>query len=98
MLLSEDLPVTPDSTTSEAKSRLKEASHLINQLVRFHPKLFAIAVSGATLFALCTVASSIGLRWMIDRVILVRFEQNIVDPIVAYHLHATRASALTSNE
>jgi len=71
--------VTPDSTTSEAKSRLKEASHLINQLVRFHPKLFAIAVSGATLFALCTVASSIGLRWMIDRVILVRFEQNIVD-------------------
>ena len=71
--------MTPDSTTSEAKSRLKEASHLINQLVRFHPKLFAIAVSGATLFALCTVASSIGLRWMIDRVILVRFEQNIVD-------------------
>jgi len=79
VLLSEDLPVTPDSTTSEAKSRLKEASHLINQLVRFHPKLFAIAVSGATLFALCTVASSIGLRWMIDRVILVRFEQNIID-------------------
>jgi ABC-type multidrug transport system fused ATPase/permease subunit len=79
VILSEDLPVTPDSTTSEAKSRLKEASHLINQLVRFHPKLFAIAVSGATLFALCTVASSIGLRWMIDRVILVRFEQNIID-------------------
>ena len=71
--------MTPDSTTSEAKSRLKEASHLINQLVRFHPKLFAIAVSGATLFALCTVASSIGLRWMIDRVILVRFEQDVID-------------------
>ena len=71
--------MTPDSTTSEAKSRLKEASHLINQLVRFHPKLFAIAVAGATLFALCTVASSIGLRWMIDRVILVRFEQNVID-------------------
>ena len=79
MHLTEDLPVTPDSTTTEAKSRLKEASHLINQLVRFHPKLFITAVSGATLFALCTVASSIGLRWMIDRVILVRFEQNIVD-------------------
>ena len=71
--------MTPDSTTSEAKSRLREASHLINQLVRFHPKLFAIAVSGATLFALFTVASSIGLRWMIDRVILVRFEQNVTD-------------------
>ena len=79
MHLTEDLPVTPDSTTTEAKSRLKEASHLINRLVRFHPKLFITAVSGATLFALCTVASSIGLRWMIDRVILVRFEQNIVD-------------------
>ena len=79
MHLTEDLPVTPDSTTTEAKSRLKEASQLINQLVRFHPKLFIIAVSGATLFALCTVASSIGLRWMIDRVILVRFEQNTID-------------------
>ena len=79
MHLTEDLPVTPDSTTTEAKSRLKEASHLINRLVRFHPKLFITAVSGATLFALCTVASSIGLRWMIDRVLLVRFEQNIVD-------------------
>jgi ABC-type multidrug transport system fused ATPase/permease subunit len=79
VLLSEDLPVTPDSTANEAKSRLKEASLLINQLVRFHPKLFAIAVAGATLFALCTVASSIGLRWMIDRVILVRFEQNVID-------------------
>ena len=79
MHLTEDLPVTPDSTTTEAKGRLKEASQLINQLVRFHPKLFIIAVSGATLFAICTVASSIGLRWMIDRVILLRFEQNTID-------------------
>ena len=38
-----------------------------------------IAVSGAALFAICTVASSIGLKWMIDRVILVRFEKGEVD-------------------
>ena len=66
--------VTRDSTKADAKGRLGEAAQLIREVVRFHPRLFLIAVLGAALFAVCTVASSIGLKWMIDRVILVRFE------------------------
>ncbi|MDA2968523.1 MAG: ABC transporter ATP-binding protein [Actinomycetota bacterium] len=71
--------MTEDSVKSDAKGRLREASQLLRQVVRFHPRLFIIAVSGAALFAICTVASSVGLRWMIDRVILVRFERGEVD-------------------
>ena len=75
----EEKPVTEDSAKSDAKGRLREAAQLLRQVVRFHPRLFIIAVSGAALFAICTVASSVGLRWMIDRVILVRFERGEVD-------------------
>lgn len=75
----DEKPVTEDSVKSDAKGRLREAAQLLRQVVRFHPRLFIIAVSGAALFAICTVASSIGLRWMIDRVILVRFERGEVD-------------------
>ena len=71
--------VTRDSAKADAKGRLGEAAKLVNQIVRFHPRLFVIAVSGAALFAICTVASSVGLKWMIDRVILVRFEKGEVD-------------------
>ena len=71
--------VTRDSAKADAKGRLAEAAKLVNQIVRFHPRLFVIAVSGAALFAICTVASSIGLKWVIDRVILVRFEKGEID-------------------
>lgn len=79
MVLIANNDVTADSAKKEAKGRLKEALELIREVVKYHPRLFIIAVSGAALFAICTVASSIGLRWMIDRVILVRFEQGIID-------------------
>jgi len=77
--LVDETAVTPDSAKIAAKGRLKEAFDLVNKIVRFHPRLFITAVSGAALFAICTVGSSIGLRWMIDRVILVRFEQGQLD-------------------
>lgn len=38
------------------------------------PGSFAGAVTGAVVFAVCTVASSIAVRWVIDEVILPRFE------------------------
>ncbi|MDA0285781.1 MAG: ABC transporter ATP-binding protein [Actinobacteria bacterium] len=79
MQLVDETAVTPDSAKIAAKGRLKEAFDLVNKIVRFHPRLFITAVSGAALFAICTVGSSIGLRWMIDRVILVRFEQGQLD-------------------
>ncbi|CAN5669875.1 ABC transporter ATP-binding protein [soil metagenome] len=43
-------------------------------MVAMHPRTFAVAVSGAALFALCTVASSVAVRWVIDHVIVPRFE------------------------
>ena len=63
----------------DADSRLVEALQLIRAIVKFHPRLFIIAVTGAAVFAVCTVGSSIGVRWMVDRVILVRFEQGRLD-------------------
>ena len=64
---------------STADSRLREAFQLIRVIVKFHPRLFAIAVSGAAVFAICTVGSSIGVRWMVDRVILIRFNEGELD-------------------
>ncbi len=43
-------------------------------IIRMHPRLFAIAVGGAFLFALATVASSVAIEWVIDNVIVPRFE------------------------
>ena len=44
-----------------------------------HPRLFFTAVGGAAVFALCTVASSGAIRWVIDHVIVARFEEGGVD-------------------
>jgi ATP-binding cassette subfamily B protein len=43
------------------------------ELVRLHRVLFAVAVLGASVFAICTVASSIAVQWVIDNVIVPRF-------------------------
>jgi ATP-binding cassette, subfamily B, bacterial len=58
--------------------RARRAVHLIWSMVRLHPRVFAVAVSGAAVFALCTVASSYAVRWVIDEVILPRFEEGSV--------------------
>jgi ATP-binding cassette subfamily B protein len=47
-------------------------------LVGYHPRLFAIAVSGAAVFAVCTVASSAVLQWVTDEVIVPRFDEGDV--------------------
>jgi ATP-binding cassette, subfamily B, bacterial len=73
-----DVSDIPESSSS-ADSRLKEAFQLIRVIVKFHPRLFFIAVSGAAVFAICTVGSSIGVRWMVDRVILIRFIDGRLD-------------------
>jgi len=46
--------------------------------VRIHPRPFVIAVGGAALFALCTVASAVVLRWVIDHVVDPRLRQGHV--------------------
>lgn len=39
-----------------------------------HPRLFWVSVAGAAIFGLCTVASSKAVEWVVDHVILPRFE------------------------
>jgi ABC-type multidrug transport system fused ATPase/permease subunit len=64
-------PASP-SPRSRAE-RWRTAARLVRDLVRIRPKPFLIAVSGAAVFALCTVASSVVLRWIVDHVIDPRF-------------------------
>ena len=58
--------------------RWRTAARLIRNLVRIHPRPFFIAVTGAAVFALCTVASSIVIRWVIDHVIEPEFSEGDV--------------------
>ena len=60
-------------------SRFAVARSLLRNLLRYHPRPFLIAVSGASLYALCTVASSYGLGFVIDEVVLPRFQSGITD-------------------
>lgn len=43
-----------------------------------HPRTFAVAVAGATVYAAATLASAFVLRWVIDHAIVPRFEQGHV--------------------
>ena len=67
-MVSETLSVTTPGT------RFSRAKNLIVALVSFHTGLVAIAVGGAAVFAMATVASSFGVQQLIDRVILPAFE------------------------
>ncbi len=60
-------------------NRWHVAARLVRDLVRIHPKPFYIAVGGAAVFALCTVASAVVLRWVIDNVIDPRFREGDVE-------------------
>lgn len=55
-------------------NRFSQAKNLILALVSFHRGYFVIAVSGAAVFATATVASSYGVKLLIDDVILPSFE------------------------
>ncbi|MEL6892792.1 MAG: ABC transporter transmembrane domain-containing protein, partial [Actinomycetota bacterium] len=46
-------------------------------MISLHPKLFATSFAGAAVFGLGTVASSFGIGWMIDNVIVERFERDV---------------------
>jgi len=61
-----------------AIGRARRNASFIASMVRMHPRDFSIAVAGAAVFALCTVASSFAIGWVIDEVILPRFEEGDV--------------------
>lgn len=68
-------PVVVDG---ERQSSFRQATALLRTLLGLHPRLFVIAISAASVFALCTVASSIVLRWVTDEVIVPRFDDGRV--------------------
>lgn len=57
-------------------NRFVVAKNLLRALVSFHKGYFVIAVSGAAVFATATVASSYGVKLLIDDVILPAFSQD----------------------
>ena len=63
---------------ADGTSQLRRGFRLILSLVRLQPGSFAVAVSGAAVFAFCTAGSSVGVRWMIDNVVIRRFDEGEV--------------------
>ncbi|NNE11013.1 MAG: hypothetical protein HKN41_02085, partial [Ilumatobacter sp.] len=61
--------------TEHSSRRRRDDLGIVVAMTRLHPRPFTIAVAGAFLFALCTVASSIAVQWAIDHVILPRFDE-----------------------
>lgn len=59
-------------------SRFTRAVGLLQALVSRQPGTFAVAVGGAAVFAFFTAGSSLGVRWMIDNVIVPRFDEGSV--------------------
>jgi ATP-binding cassette subfamily B protein len=58
--------------------RLRRNWTLIRSMLSLHPRSFVFSFVGAAVFAIATVASSFAIRWMIDNVILPRFEDGEV--------------------
>lgn len=61
------------------QSRFRLAISLLRQLLRLHPRPFLIAVAGASIYAICTVASSFGLGYVVDEVIIPRFQKDSIN-------------------
>ncbi len=62
-----------------ARGRLRLAFQLIRALVRHHKRTFFTAVSGAAVFAACTVLSAAVVRLIIDDLINPRFNEGSVE-------------------
>lgn len=58
--------------------RARRYAVFVWSMIRLHPRMFATAVAGGFMFSLCTVASSSAVEWVIDHVIVPRFEDGRV--------------------
>ena len=67
-----------DEKTTVRFAHLRRNWLLIRSMLSLRPKEFSIAFVGATVFAIGTVASSFAIRWVVDNVILPRFEDGEV--------------------
>lgn len=73
-----DSAVITDGADAPERGRARRNAAFIAALVRVHPKPFFTAVGGAAVFALCTIASSFAIGWVIDHVIFPRFDDGEV--------------------
>src|SRR5262245_34443185 len=73
----ETLGVGPEVSTRRF-DRAREGFRMLRAMTALHRRSFLIAVGGAALFALCTVASSMAVQWVTDHVIVPRFEDGSV--------------------
>src|ERR671910_1270474 len=55
--------IEPSEIAQRRTNPAREEAAFIRAMVAREPKTFAIAVGGASLYALCTVASSVVIRW-----------------------------------
>jgi ATP-binding cassette subfamily B protein len=69
--------VAPEDSTRRF-DRARESIRMLRGMVSLHRRTFLIAVGGAAVFALCTVASSMAVQWVTDHVIVPRFEEGSV--------------------
>src|SRR3954469_1379504 len=69
--------VAPPGAPSHGRV-LRRGMAMLWALVRLSPGTFTVAVAGAAVFALATVASSMAVRWITDRVIVPRFDDGSV--------------------
>lgn len=67
-----------EGTNIPARGRLRLALRLVRALVRHHKRPFFIAVSGAAVFAACTVLSAVVVSIITDDVIGPRFDEGSV--------------------
>lgn len=51
---------------------------MLREMARMHPRLLATAIAGASVFGLMTVVSSMVVQWVVDNVVLPRFEEGRV--------------------
>jgi ATP-binding cassette, subfamily B, bacterial len=63
---------------AEEESSLRGGLAMLWGSIRMHPRPFAIGILGAAMYAAGTVASTRLLKWVIDKVIRVRFEQGSI--------------------
>jgi len=68
----------PTASADAPQGTLRRGAAMLRAELRLHPRLFAIAVSGAAVFAVTTVASSWVIAWITDHVIVPRFEEGHV--------------------
>ncbi len=69
-----DVTGTNDDADAPAFARARRDLTFLIEIVRIQPRSFGLAVGGAAVFALLTVASSFAIGWVIDEVIVPRFD------------------------